>query len=437
MSKKENERHLLSRAIASGIDTPEELANFMGQMQVESAGFATLSENLNYSADRLLKVFPGRNGLRTKSEAELVSAGGVETIAEKVYGGAWGHKNLGNTEPGDAWRFRGRGFVQLTGRARYAEVAAYTGIDLVGHPELAQDPDIAATIAIEYWKREVVSRGHQADVVAATHDINKGSNGLKERRSAAAEWRAKFEHDSPQEVLAALSRSPDSATKHLDSSPAAHQRPQMSRHDVSELQSLLNELGYHGSRGRQLIVDGVFGAQTVDAVRAFQQAHGLPPVGHVGPKTQTVLEYARTHGPTPVDPAHPDHALQQQVSRAVDAMERARGRVPDGHSERLKGSLLVAAREQGLTRVDHVVLSEARGGVRAGQNAFAVQGRLDDPASRRVHVGTQQALATPVDASWTRLAQVEARQRDAPPMAHALAAGHDEHGAGWRRVPAP
>lgn len=209
--------------------------------------------------------------------------------------------------------------------------------------------------------------------------------------------------------------------------------------EVRAVQNLLDALGYHDAHGHRLHPDGDFGRRTEEAVKAFQHAHGLEAVGYIGPKTHAALEAARCSGPTPVDPAHPDHALQQQVSRAVDAMEHALGRTPDAGSQRLKASLLVAAREHGLTRVDRVVLSEARGGVRAGQNVFAVQGRLDDPASRRVHVATQHALATPVDASYARLATQEAtvRMQPSPATAHAMAATHGEYGAGLRRSPSP
>ena len=207
---------------------------------------------------------------------------------------------------------------------------------------------------------------------------------------------------------------------------------------VHALQEILDQLGYRDVHGRPLRMDGNFGQRTGEALKSFQVAHGLPPVGHVGPRTHAALEAARLHGLTPVDPAHPDHALQQQVSRAVDKMEHALGRAPDENSDRLKASLLLTAKQNGLTRVDHVVLSEARGPVQAGQHVFAVQGRLDDPASRRVHVATQQALATPVQASWARLAQVEAMERVQPRHTHAyVAPRHGEHGDGMRRMPAP
>lgn len=448
MSNRRNENYLLGRAIAAGIDDPRELANFMAQMQVESGGFSRLSENLNYSGQRLLQIFPGRNGLRTAAEAAAISAAGPDAVANKVYGGDWGNRNLGNTEPNDGWRYRGRGFIQLTGRSRYAEAARYTGIDLLSHPELAEEADTAATIAIEYWKREVVRRGHQFDVTAATHDINKGENGLHERRLAAAEWEASFRRKPPQQLLAA--RDPSSHPESHGGSPLERQatvrqaeRMQggSSGQEVRELQSLLDRLGYNDDHGQRLSEDGDFGQRTGQALKAFQRAHGLQAVGYVGPKTHAALEAARRDGPSPLDPAHPDHVLQQQVARALGAMERSLGRTADAGTARLGAALLVTARQAGLARVDHVLLGVATAHVQAGANAFVVQGAPDDPASRRAHVPTQQALATPVDASWARLAQGEPPPRDEPARAwghaHPLAARHGEHGEGARRFPAP
>jgi peptidoglycan hydrolase-like protein with peptidoglycan-binding domain len=244
-------------------------------------------------------------------------------------------------------------------------------------------------------------------------------------------------------IVAAQAHSPSVTTGHTAVLPQEHATGPLNRGDrseaVRELQQQLDHLGYRAENGHRLRRDGDFGKRTEEALKSFQRAHGLSPVGHVGPKTHAALEAARLHGPTLLDPAHPDHALQRQVSRAVDAMERSLGRHPDENSERLKASLLLAAKQQGLTRVDHVVLSEARVPVQAGQHVFAVQGRLEDPASRRVHVATQQALATPVQASWMRLAEVEARDQAQPRVAfaHAFAARHGEHGDGMRRLPSP
>lgn len=199
MSTLGNAAYLLRRAREAGITDARELAHFMGQMHVESGGFRRMNENLRYSARRLLEVFgpridrhgrrhEGRNGLSTLAEAQAIVGRGPEAIAEAIYGGAWGARNLGNTEPGDGWRFRGRGFVQLTGRAHYAEMGRALGIDLVDHPERAADRDVAARIAIRYWNERVRANGHAADVAAATRDITGGANGLQAREDAVRAW---------------------------------------------------------------------------------------------------------------------------------------------------------------------------------------------------------------------------------------------------------
>lgn len=102
---KENGDIALQAAQRAGITALKELANFMGQMQVESHGFTKMHENLNYSGERLLKVFPGRNGMDTIEKTKAVAAGGPEKVAEAIYGGDWGKQpgNLGNTQPGDGW----------------------------------------------------------------------------------------------------------------------------------------------------------------------------------------------------------------------------------------------------------------------------------------------------------------------------------------------
>ncbi|WP_127169633.1 XVIPCD domain-containing protein [Xanthomonas sp. BRIP62415] len=108
-------------------------------------------------------------------------------------------------------------------------------------------------------------------------------------------------------------------------------------------------------------------------------------------------------------PANPDHALLNQCTAAVEQLETARGRVPDADSERLAAGALVAAREHGLQRVDHVVLG------RDPAQGFVVQGALDSPAHLRGPFDAQAAQQTPVDHSLQR--------------AQALGAGQDRNAA--------
>jgi len=187
---------LVLQVAQGSITDPKELANFMGQMQVESHGFTKMHEDLNYSGERLLKVFPGRNGMDTLEKANAVAAGGREKIAEAIYGGDWGKRKggPGNTEADDGWKFHGRGFVQLTGRYNYERFGKALGLDLVNHPNLAAEPANAAKIATQYWKERVVALGHQHDVTHATKDVNGRYTALAERKAAAAEWETKLAH---------------------------------------------------------------------------------------------------------------------------------------------------------------------------------------------------------------------------------------------------
>lgn len=102
-------------------------------------------ENLNYSASRIPQVF-GAHRRQGVSASKL--ARNPELLANTVYGGPWGAENLGNTQDGDGWSFRGRGLPMVTGRANYEKLAAITGLDLVGNPDLMLRKDIAARASL-------------------------------------------------------------------------------------------------------------------------------------------------------------------------------------------------------------------------------------------------------------------------------------------------
>lgn len=90
--------------------------------------------------------------------------------------------SLGNTEPGDGVKYKGRGFIHLTGRYNYDKAGKQLGIDLVNNPELAADPKIAAKIAIWFWKSRVSKRVSDfTDTTDVTRAVNGGTTGLKER----------------------------------------------------------------------------------------------------------------------------------------------------------------------------------------------------------------------------------------------------------------
>jgi hypothetical protein len=106
---------------------------------------------------------------------------------------------------------------------------------------------------------------------------------------------------------------------------------------------------------------------------------------------------------TPSQPGHADHPLYAQIADQVREQDRQHGRQWDETSERMTASLLVLAKDSGLSRVDHVVFSDKNGQVAAGENVFVVQGRLDDPAHVRAHMKTDEAARTPEAVSFDKV----------------------------------
>lgn len=106
-----------------------------------------------------------------------------------------GRKDLGNTNPGDGYLYRGRGYIQLTGRANYIFYGKKLAIDLVGKPDLAATPVVASRVACQYWVdhknkagKNCNSLADSGDFIAITRLINGGTNGLSDRKA----WLAKI-----------------------------------------------------------------------------------------------------------------------------------------------------------------------------------------------------------------------------------------------------
>ena len=157
-----------------GLVEPLRVAHWFGQFSVESRGFTTFEENLNYSADRLTKVFPAR--FPTLASATPCEHN-PQAFANRVYGG-----RMGNVQPGDGYRFRGRG-PGLTGRDNYTAAAKSTNLALVSNPDLAAKPENFVILAGDYWERKGCNAAADADnLVLVTKLVNGGSIGIQERR---------------------------------------------------------------------------------------------------------------------------------------------------------------------------------------------------------------------------------------------------------------
>jgi len=132
--------------VNSSVTTERRLWHFLGQIYVETGGFRTLEENLNYrSPERLDLVFSVVAGA---VNAEALIASGPQAIANRVYANKLGNRDEAS---GDGWLYRGSGYVQLTGRSNYRAVGAAIGENLEGNPDMARVPETAAKVAFGFW----------------------------------------------------------------------------------------------------------------------------------------------------------------------------------------------------------------------------------------------------------------------------------------------
>lgn len=162
------------------ITTPLRLAHFLSQCGHESGGFVAVSENLNYSADGLKKTFPSYfPGKLNESYARQ-----PERIANRVYSSRMGN---GNETSGDGWKFRGRGYIQLTGKHNYTAFDRFVDDDILASPDLVATKYPLASAAFFFntngvWP--VCDRGSDSETVkAVTRKINGGLKGLADRQA--------------------------------------------------------------------------------------------------------------------------------------------------------------------------------------------------------------------------------------------------------------
>jgi len=156
------------------INTPKRQAAFIGQCAHESGNFKTLQENLNYSAEGLMKTWPSR--FPTKEIADQYARQPAK-IAGKVYNG-----RLGNTSEEEAAKYLGRGLIQLTGKENYERCGSAIGIDLINEPTLLVEPNHAAMSAGWFWNKKGLNElADSQEHGQITKRINGGLIGLDDR----------------------------------------------------------------------------------------------------------------------------------------------------------------------------------------------------------------------------------------------------------------
>lgn len=252
---------------AAGITTPMRMAHFLAQALHETGRGTVLFESLRYTtAARLLEIFGvGHHSAAIRADEVPGLLGNEQALAERVYGLGNPPKarELGNTQPGDGFRYRGGGLLQTTGRANYRRMGTLAGVDFEATPTLVVDPAHALGPALGEWTEgHLNDAADRNDILTITKVINGGTNGLNERKALF------------QEIWALVGAGAPDAWKAADHNE-----------DTAWLQEGLNRVG----ADPMLLVDGKAGPATEAAVRWFQGLHGLPVDGVAGDQTRAAL----------------------------------------------------------------------------------------------------------------------------------------------------
>jgi putative chitinase len=167
-----------------GISSPLLVAHVMAQISHECGAGHEVVENLNYTAGRMMQVWPSR--FPTMASAQPF-AGNPRALANKVYNGRMGNV----TGSDDGWNFRGRGASQTTGREGYARLAKRTRLDLLNHPEMVNDPLYFLECGVaDFVLCGCLPFARSDDVLGVTRRLNGGTVGLAQRQIWLAKWKA-------------------------------------------------------------------------------------------------------------------------------------------------------------------------------------------------------------------------------------------------------
>lgn len=165
------------------LDTPARLSFCLANVHAETGGLSIpkLTENINYTAERMAQVWPNRFPNAAAVRAKYGTDYGWQNKAfDDIYGNRMGNR------PGtaDGSRYIGRGGPQVTGRDGYAEIGRRTGVDLVSNPESASSPELQPAIIAAFWDwKKLNAKADAGDFIGCVKLWNGGTNGLAERRA--------------------------------------------------------------------------------------------------------------------------------------------------------------------------------------------------------------------------------------------------------------
>lgn len=163
------------------INTPLRINHFLAQVLHESGNLTKTKENLLYSAAGLASTF---KKYFINEEAAKPYAKQQDKIANYVYANRMGN---GPESSGDGAKYKGRGFIQVTGRQNYESITKELGIDFVNHPELLESLEYASLSAGWYWNKcKLNTYADKDDILTITKKINGGTNGLDDRKANLA-----------------------------------------------------------------------------------------------------------------------------------------------------------------------------------------------------------------------------------------------------------
>lgn len=368
------------------INTTDRLAHFLAQGVYETGFLSRAVENMYYSTpERLMQVWPSR--FRTREAAEPY-ARDPEKLANKVYANRLGNGDEGS---GDGYRYRGRGFFQLTGKDNYDRYGDMAGIDLVNDPELIErDFEKSIEVAAAFFQKTgLLKFADENNVAAVSRGVNRGNphasspaHGENER----ADWTA-----AAYELIRDYQ---DVVLPHpFVADPTGVKRPQ--RGDaVKDVQQKLIALDYLSPPA-----DGVFGKITEGAVLTFQRDQGLQQHGVVDATTMAAMD-AMLEEPTrilPPDTETAEDVLEDAILKVHDTSTTGAinpdleehdlpGRVPDE-------DIATAADIVEEDKKRGVGLPEGLGILGSGAAVIAAGTGALDPVDDSLNEATESAIA--------------------------------------------